>query len=390
MARVTKAAILLGAITLIGTSPGMAQDLEQLFVSTQQALNQLTAEANVEDSRYTLLDTYTLGDTEPEPDADDHATEQGTSEPETPDSTTPDDEIVGGIAHQVAVNAANIISAETVLANVHQIIDGQQFVSNFIEGEFHNTQDGISQSGENLGNIVQAAMIENVEQTLGENTLQQIDNFLRFTGELGFISQTGRNSANIVNADTSINSGAQVFPAGAKQVINNEIDLRDGGLARFIRQSGINLGNVLIADHVEDVSRVFSGDQIVNNTIYVNSPDDIRPTEQTATNIVNYVSASTVNNLTQISDGRQIVNNSIQSETLGEITNHHLVTRSSQNYVNLLHITRQDTDGSTGTIGGAGDGNVGTISAGQTALYDQSVNGSGNHTQVGNAAVIER
>ena len=401
MARVLRVLALVFAIGLLQSGAAKAQDLEQLFDSTQKALNDLTNEGDPEEaaafwamnrSEADFYDLSESGDREAGRSTDDSSDlidDPDLESERLSDSSDEEEDLVGGLVDQSGLNAANIISAGASLSDVYQGMTGTQYASNSIDGTFFDFEDGISQTGENIANVVQAGLVENVGQFLGESAMQTVDNYINLTGYVGFLSQTGRNTANVVKADLSINSGEQVFPKGARQVVNNEIDLRNDGLARRIEQSGVNIGNVLIADHVEDVSRTFSGEQVVNNTIYVNSVADLRPTEQTALNIANFVSASSVDNLTQVSDGQQVVNNKVYSQTLGEITAHHLVTRTSENYVNVLHLTGNDPKSSRARERSAGGSGTIRASAQQVARYDQTVRSVGTDVKVGKAAVRE-
>lgn len=285
---------------------------------------------------------------------------------------------------QSVLNAVNILlSSGTVVSQANQTFLGEQRAINIMEASEEGGSLAVSQTGENLANIIIVEQVDNVRQAFGPGAIQQVINEISGgTGSLRGISQIGRNTANIVIADVSIGSGEQLFPDETSQEIENTVNLdQAGSMPGRIVQSGTNIGNVLVADEVYNVARVFSGDQIVRNT--VNAADGRTPygVSQSGLNIANFVSANVANGLTQVSDGRQIVENNLEGVTLADLENGVPgYTHSSTNIVNLLDI-RNDRSSRSGD----------PIVATQRADQEQRVQASdGIHTQVGNAATIER
>ncbi|MEX3313498.1 hypothetical protein [Sulfitobacter sp. PS-8MA] len=285
---------------------------------------------------------------------------------------------------QSILNAANILlSKQTSIQSARQVMVGTQGAENIISTgntEYHAVT---AQIGENLANIVMAFEVNEISQAFGPGATQSVYNELSGTAAgLIDVTQVGRNTANIVEATLSIGTGEQLFPSGTTQTIHNVVSLDHAGTsARPINQSGTNIGNVLVADEVRNVMRVFSGDQIVRNS--VTSEDGNTPSgiTQSGVNIANFVSARHASGLKQISDGRQLVVNEVEGMTLEEINRNAAGnTFSSSNIVNLLEIQSLDKP-ETGSA----------ITASQRANQTQTVDvNQGVHSQVGNAASISR
>lgn len=289
-----------------------------------------------------------------------------------------------GAVDQSILNAVNLLLAtEAVVENVDQTMLGNQIARNVLLATQTGSPFVTDQIGENIANIVIADQVDAVRQAFGPGATQSVYNEVTSpAADLAGVAQTGRNTANVVLATVSIGSGEQLFPSDTTQRIENMVGLDQAvNLHDEITQSGTNIGNVLIADEVRDVARIFSGTQIVLNT--VTSQDGNTPVgiNQRGLNIANFVSAKNVQGLTQVSDGRQIVENRIEGVTLKEMSENIAgYTHSSTNIVNLLEIQATDTPKSGGTI-----------NATQTANQSQTVQSNlGTHSQVGNAASISR
>lgn len=285
---------------------------------------------------------------------------------------------------QSILNAVNLLLAtETVVESVDQTMLGNQIARNVVIAADGGSAVVTTQTGENIANVVIVDQVDAVRQAFGPGALQSVYNEVTSpSAALNGVTQTGRNTANVVLATVSIGSGEQFFPSDTAQSVENMVDLnladnlRDG-----ITQSGTNIGNVLIADDVRDVARIFSGTQIVLNTVTSldgNTPEGVN---QSGLNIANFVSAINVQGLTQVSDGRQSVENRIEGVTLAEMSQ--VIpgyTHSSTNIVNLIEIRGNDTPATGSTINA-------TQSANQTQTVQSNV---GTHNQVGNAASISR
>lgn len=289
---------------------------------------------------------------------------------------------------QSILNAANILLATgTNVDSIRQSMQGNQIATNTAENYNFDVPLVSAQTGENLSNIVIANRIDNVTQSFGPGAAQGVFNNLRSAGAaLGSVSQIGRNTANVATAEISIGSGGQYFPRDTSQLIENRVAVINPlGNAFDIVQSGANIGNVLVADEVKNVTRVFSGTQTVRNIVtYPQGNVPIRLT-QTGLNIANFVSATRVDGLSQVSDGTQIVENSGDDHSLAEINNR--VTDhsySSTSVVNLLEVN-EPTSSDHVMIKNT------TISATQTANQPQRVqSNNGTHSQIGNSTSIIR
>lgn len=316
---------------------------------------------------------------------------------------------------QLITNASNIlISQTTIIEDASQIGAGQQFAGNSVEGgEFSVLSGSLSQTGENLTNVIVAERVDSVLQQFGPGGSQIVDNQANLGFVTGELTQTGRNTANVVVAEISIGSGTQDFPFDSVQSINNFVrltgpaegpmqidptaeipdqfasivtsaDQTNGGLRGTIVQEGINLGNILISDEVRDVVRIFNGEQIIRNNIVV---EDMRALPQNVTqsgiNIANFVSAVEVSGLVQFSEGVQVVENDVTDTSLASLTAEIPgYVHVAENYVNVLYIRNGDGTGTVSTL---------PVSASQGNTIPQSSEmGRGRQVQVGNAAAVER
>ncbi len=318
--------------------------------------------------------------------------------------------LVGGNVDQLITNALNVlVSKGSVVSNATQISTGSQYATNLMDGRNATLADGtLRQMGENLANVITAEQVDSVTQQFGPGAMQDVTNTALLRGNAGSVVQIGRNTANIVEAELSIGLGSQVFPFDSTQQINNFVRISDAAplpaeMAGFdvpattlirmssdasIWQEGTNMGNILIADEVRDVARVFNGQQIINNHIILDDIGQAPPQiTQSGINVANFVSASRVSGLTQVSDGVQIVENRVTDGSLADLTAQvPQYTHVAENYVNVLHIRAPgNPSGGTLTVLDA------TVSASQEARIPQSsVSGNGRQVQVGNAATVER
>jgi hypothetical protein len=289
--------------------------------------------------------------------------------------------------NQSILNAANILMATNSVVNTaEQTMLGDQIARNRISANGAGNVLITNQIGENLANIIDADRVERIVQAFGPGATQLVLNDLTSAAAgLSGVMQTGRNTANVVTARLSIGSGEQLFPSDTVQRIENTVDLTQPVGPKFkIDQSGTNIGNVLVADDVRNVTRVFSGDQIVRNTVVSNGGYIPARVNQTGLNIANFVSAQSVDGLTQVSDGNQIVENNIEGMSLAELSGGLAdYSYSSTNIVNLLEIR--------GPASSSGSDSGSTVRATQTAEQSQRVQSkSGTHSQVGNSASIIR
>jgi hypothetical protein len=167
------------------------------------------------------------------------------------------------------------------------------------------------------------------------------------------------------------------------QIVENDITPTGHGRASKVDQVGQNFGNVLVADKVENVSRIFAGRQEVDNN-FLNAPGVRVPRtiEQSGLNVANYISASVVSNVSQISTGTQVVTNTAYDSDRGTISaatpGIHQFDQSSSNFVNLT------------VINPAPESSGEPISLTQNASMPQSTNGAGSQSQIGNMVAISR
>ncbi|WGH78136.1 hypothetical protein [Jannaschia ovalis] len=302
---------------------------------------------------------------------------------------------------QSILNAANLLlSRGTNLASATQVMQGSQTARNLIDEQGAGVVGTSTQTGENIANVIIATRVDEIRQSFGPDAMQEVFNTLRADSQSGgTITQIGRNTANIVMAEISIGSGEQLFPEGTVQRVENLVDfVQVGSNGGHIDQRGTNIGNVLMADEVHNVHRVFDGEQIVNNV--VSSADGQTPgsVNQEGLNIANFVSARVVSGLTQTSNGTQTVTNSLEGATLADYEAGLVPgwTQSTTNIVNLLDIRGGGSPMPATSTGPSGEtvtnGNPNAnmpVSATQNANQQQNFSGgNGNHMQIGNAASV--
>lgn len=380
-------------------------DVLQSFTGVQDALNSLVIEETT--SPITQANGIETGQTG-----------------ETPIVRPEFDVVLGGENRQLITNAANILVAtETFVDSLTQSTTGQQIATNevFTEGEVGQVGNFV-QLGENLTNVVEAKLVNDLTQQFGPGAIQSVENTFVVGGNTGTISQIGRNTANVARAEISIGPGSQSFPFDTVQTISNRVHLTSANPVEFgmdpeeietiasleivetqgsptdtmgmglseltegaqngaIIQEGQNFGNVLVADEVRDVSRVFNGEQRVVNSVVVDGPEDL-PTSvtQIGLNIANFVSASEVSGLTQETNGVQIVENTVTDSTLASLTSQlPNYSQTSENYVNVLNI-----------VGGEERTEGLSLSAGQNNTAQQASVSSGRSLQVSNSVNVTR
>lgn len=283
-------------------------------------------------------------------------------------------------ADQSVLNAANVLIGDGVLSSSRQRFVGTQAARNAMTGTGTSPTLAVVQSGDNLANVVSAERVDSVSQSFGPGATQEVVNLFAGASAEGGLTQTGRNTANVVSAVVSIGEGQQLFPEGSVQRIANHAAV--GGASGAVVQEGINIGNVLTAERVENVTRVFDGAQVVTNTFDASGalPPSLR---QSGLNVANFVSAQTVHGLTQRSEGTQVVENVVVGATLAELEAAGTTyTHESTNIVNLLDIRAAS----------GGEDGVGIVTAAQEAYQAQQAAGSGDgaSSQVGNATSVER
>jgi hypothetical protein len=285
---------------------------------------------------------------------------------------------------QSTTNVANVLQAKTyTIQSISQTMHGSQLAGSLYIDDAARQMASLSQSGENLANVVTANRIENVAQYLGDNASQSVLNTIEQASGVAAVNQYGSNMANVAYADVSIGSGMQVFPTGASQTVKNLIAPKNGGTVGKIAQTAQNMGNVLVADKVENVSRTFNGRQEIDNT-FLNAPGAPVPEsiKQSGLNVANYISANVVNNVSQISMGAQVITNTAYDPDLGPLSDSTPGVRdfdqSSSNFVNLTVIN--STPGSSSE----------PVSLSQNSSMPQSAQGAGTQSQVANMATINR
>src|SRR5690606_19877199 len=130
------------------------------------------------------------------------------------------------------------------------------------------------------------------DQEMTAEAEQIVSNRLAAGGSFADIVQSGTNVVNIAMADHAIGTAEQVIDEGAVQQVINQIELDAGAtVSGRIEQNGVNFGNVMVAERVDDVTRLFAGDQIVENTVILNG-STVPRISQTGSNIANYFAAS--------------------------------------------------------------------------------------------------
>lgn len=282
---------------------------------------------------------------------------------------------------QQAWNVGNLVRLDRPVENVTQDFGAVQTAGNMLDAPLVILADaGISQDGINLGNILVAETVSTVSQNLMDGAGQVIENEAVLGGFAPYLTQSGINAANIIDAEVSIGTGNQVFPEGVSQEISNLADFSPGMTTFLVEQTGINVGNVMQSETMNDVDRVFAGAQIVENTLILNSSMPMPAMiVQEGTNIANLVIAESVTELTQISTGTQDVVNLVLDENMEPITGlGDTLLSTTNNYVNVLVITTEV------------DGEDEVVTATQLADFDQTVAINGQHSQIGNSVTIDR
>ena len=294
-----------------------------------------------------------------------------------PGSPLPDGPI--GSLNQVGTNVSNILSAPaTPVNNLSQTLTGQQTVVDNIvtSGSAHALQ----QDGFNISNAASGNAFTGILQYMDTSGSQAVTNRAVVNNRLGQITQSGVNAANLLFATTSIDSAGQIIAPGAVQRVNNVLNVAHGGLK--VVQSGANIGNAVIADKVDNVTRVFSGDQIVDNVLNFGAGAMPFSISQSGLNVANYVSAKDIGTLNQISTGSQTIRNSVVDGTLQAYTastvGGTLTQQSNANFVNVVVVPSAKRNGQT-------------INISQTANFTQTntVSGGGSN-QFGNVVSVSR
>ena len=283
-------------------------------------------------------------------------------------------------------NLVNLVFTTTHLDTVTQRFNGRQEVENSIVSGALGALGAIEQTGNNIAGLITGNTIDLADQLMGRDALQHVRNTATLSTSFSSLSQFGSNTANLAVADYAIGTATQDIEAGAQQIVDNTLYLTaDAVVGEFISQSGANYGNLMIADRIDSVSRVFAGDQIVNNTVYVSDTDNVPSITQSGTNVANMIMADYIGAIHQVSVGRQVVNNRVIGPD-GEILTGPSIDQNEDNFmgpttdvVNLAVIGTGTADGSNG----------GEMSISQEADYEQSSNGS-NSSQAGNVVSITR
>lgn len=286
---------------------------------------------------------------------------------------------------QIGGNLTNSVeSSATTLRNISQEYTGQQITANEIISRTLSALTALTQESSNVANVVRGTRVQRVDQKFTENALQQGRNIIDVAVLPGSVSQYGLNSANLIYATESIGIGSQDFSEGSTQKVENIAKIRRSGAGGNILQKGENLGNIIIADRVDEVVREYSGDQIIINEVSLSSGAIPSGIVQEGVNIANYIEAGSIGKIVQKSTGKQLVTNKVTVTSLDgytrEITSHPNLTQTSQNYVNMI-IMKPSSDGNAPM----------QTSIEQSSTYDQmSSNTNGQSVQVGNSASIER
>ena len=243
----------------------------------------------------------------------------------------------------------------------------------------------ISQSGSNTANTIDGTTIDLAIQIMGPGAAQSVSNSLHVGGAMGGISQTGDNIANLARAEYAIGVAVQDIFRDSVQIVSNRLDLTAGStVADGIRQSGTNVGNMLIADKVDSVIRRFDGTQIVDNTVILN--DGYRPhIAQSGNNIANFISAQSVGIIQQISTGSQQIDNRVLGPN-GEEIRHANFEQTQSNYMGASNVVNLMT---VMPANGRGTNND-DMAITQDADFDQTANGTGGQSQSGNVLVVSR
>lgn len=251
---------------------------------------------------------------------------------------------------QSGTNSANIVNQPDIsVFSAEQSLLGQQGTTNSIELWQDLVLHDINQQGVNIADAITAEAANSVTQLLDDSAVQKVDNSTSTGSAVGDLMQTGVNAANLAFVAESIGSGSQKFPQGAVQEVDNDVALKNGASANSIEQTGVNIGNLLSADKVDQVTRVFAGTQKVTNHVNFGSSQMPASITQGGVNVANLVVASQIGSLHQISTGTQSTINTVEDGTLQQFTSNPfggvLTQQSNENYVNIVVLKSAAQDG---------------------------------------------
>lgn len=286
---------------------------------------------------------------------------------------------------QAGLNAVNFVSSSADLNAVVQEFSGRQAIDNRISSSSikADVRYSVDQAGANYANMLRGQTINLADQEMTAEAEQIVSNRLVAGGSFADIVQSGTNVVNIAMADHAIGTAEQVIGEGAVQRVINQIELDAGAtVSGRIEQNGINFGNVMVAERVDDVTRLFAGDQIVENTVILNG-STVPRISQSGSNIANYFAASSIGTVRQLSIGEQRVTNRVLGPD-GEYFSHPNVVQTELNYqgasnvVNLMVLRNNQS------------ANQQPVLVEQTAEFEQSASGSSGQSQTGNVIFISR
>lgn len=338
-------------------SQDVPPDLEQLFRSTQEVLQNMS-----EDNGPTTT-----------PSAE--GTVAVPALAETPLTLT-----------QTGMNAANIVYLKMDLGTVVQHFDGIQTVENTIEMTRTPGLGPISidQTGSNYANLAYGHTISLADQAMWDGSRQLVSNIIDIGGPVGAIHQQGINAANVAKAELAIDAANQFIGHDVEQKVWNYIEFgADSVYSGGITQTGMNIGNVLISDRIDNVTREFYGTQIVHNEIVLNTAT-VPMISQSGTNIANLVVANDIGSVQQISEGTQLVEN-VVTDAAGNPIHSANISQNDYNYqgptniINMMVLRGRHTH----------DGNDKPVAIEQQANFPQTGHGVSG-SQTGNMTVIVR
>lgn len=355
--------ILAACLTLsasAATAQELAPDLEQLFTASQLALQRMSGAGG-------------NGAIAPAQAAD---------VPIADATSTP------LMLNQTGMNAVNVVNSDLDLGSVYQNFDGRQIVDNVIDvyRPLETVPISIDQTGANYANMMQGNTISMADQAMLDGARQIVSNSAWTGGSVGNIQQTGTNVANIAMAEFAIDAANQVIGHDVVQKVWNYIEFdADTVVAGTVTQSGGNIGNVLVADRIDHVTREFYGDQIVRNEIVLHGPT-VPMITQSGSNIANLVVANHIGAVYQISSGRQLVENIVVDGAgnpidSGNIEQTELNYQGASNVVNMM-VLRAQRQGATDPQQ--------PVAVSQDADFPQAGQGASGQSQTGNVTVIVR
>lgn len=289
---------------------------------------------------------------------------------------------------QTGINAANVLNSDLDLGSVTQVFDGQQRIQNLIEAHEAGPHGpiAIDQSGSNYANMMRGNTINVADQAITQTAMQEVWNQVWAGGAVDSISQTGVNVANIAMAEYAIGTANQDIAEGAVQRITNHITADPNTvISGKITQSGVNIGNVLIAQRIDSVTRSFAGAQIVENTVVLNGPG-VPAIEQSGGNIANMIVANYIGSIKQLSIGEQRVINTVlgpdgQPLSDGNIQQTEYNYQGASNVVNMTVLRAHRNSSSSSDQ---------PVAVDQYADFPQTGQGVSGQSQTGNVTVIER